>query len=99
MGVLHLRREKLPWFPTINYDLCAADLECLNFCPHEVFEWDEETGRPIVAHPYDCLPGCDSCRQNCTNHAISFPSKRELRAELRRLREEDQAATTPRLIR
>ena len=81
-------REKLPWFPTINYDACLMDLTCLSFCPYDVFEWEVATGRPIVAHPYRCVPGCFSCAQTCKAHAISLPGKRQLRATLRRLRAE-----------
>ncbi len=80
--------KKLAWFPTINYGVCAADLGCLNNCPYGVYEWDAATGRPLVAHPDKCHVGCDICFQNCTNHAISLPSKREFRAMIRRLRHE-----------
>jgi NAD-dependent dihydropyrimidine dehydrogenase PreA subunit len=91
-------REKLPWFPTINYDACISDLECLNFCPHDVFAWDQDTGRPIVAHPYRCVPGCESCGETCKAQAISFPSKEEFRATLRRLREEAKIPAALKLI-
>jgi len=80
-------RDKFPWFPTIDYDACASDLECLNSCPYGVYEWDAATGKPVVAHPASCFPGCNSCVQTCKNHAISFPSRKEFRAMLRRLRE------------
>lgn len=88
-------REKLPWFPTINYDVCTSDLVCLNFCPHEVYEWDADTGQPIVAHPNNCVPGCDSCAQLCKAQAITFPSKEEFRKALRRLRDEVRKASQP----
>jgi len=92
MSNLHMRREKFPWFPTINYDVCKSDLQCLNFCPYDVYEWDKDTGRPVVAHPYDCAPGCNSCALSCKAHAISLPSKKEFRATLRRLRAEARNA-------
>ena len=60
MPPLRHLHEKFLWFPSIDYDACLADLKCLNFCPHDVFEWDPKTGRPFVAHPYRCLPGCES---------------------------------------
>ena len=79
-------RKKFPWFPTINYDLCRADLECLNFCLQDVYEWDKSTGRPVVANPYNCVPGCDSCAENCAAQAIRLPGKREVQGALRKLR-------------
>jgi len=91
-------REKFPWFPTIDYSACISDLHCLNFCAHEVFEWQKETGRPIVAHPYNCVPGCDSCAQECEVQAIRLPSKQEIQEALRRVRAESRNGTQPKDI-
>jgi NAD-dependent dihydropyrimidine dehydrogenase PreA subunit len=88
-------REKFPWFPTINYDACTRDLDCLNFCVHEVFDWDPATGRPVVAHPYDCVPGCTSCIEVCKAGALSLPSKQQWRSTLRRLRAQAPAVNAP----
>lgn len=76
-------REKVPWFPTINNDVCIGDKECFNFCKNNVFEWDETEGRPIVANPYKCVLGCDACMQICPVEAITFPSQQELRQMIR----------------
>lgn len=84
-------RHKFPWYPTINYGVCTMDLQCLNFCPYEVYEWDPETGRPLVAHPNRCVPGCDACAQDCRRGAISFPTPEEFRATMRQLRAEVRA--------
>jgi NAD-dependent dihydropyrimidine dehydrogenase PreA subunit len=86
MTLLNQLREMFPWFPTIDYSACRKDLECLNFCPHDVFEWDAKTGRPIVSHPLRCLPGCGICLEGCHTGAISLPSKHEVHATLERLR-------------
>jgi NAD-dependent dihydropyrimidine dehydrogenase PreA subunit len=88
-------REKLAWFPTIDYDRCRLDLKCLNFCPYDVFVWDAETGRPVVAHPDHCALGCDICAQNCGADAVSLPGKDEFRAVLRRLRSNDRIFLVP----
>jgi NAD-dependent dihydropyrimidine dehydrogenase PreA subunit len=90
MSILRRRRERFPWFPTINYDACLSDLECLNFCPADVFDWDPTTGRPVVAHPFDCIPGCSVCAENCKGKGISLPGKEEVRASLERIRAEDR---------
>lgn len=42
-----LPRDKIPWFPTVNY----GDRECLEFCKNGVFSGDEAMGRPLVEHP------------------------------------------------
>jgi len=87
--------RKLPWFPTIDYDICVSDLGCLLFCPNDVFDWHKETGRPVVARPYSCAPGCDMCAEDCALGAVTLPSKREFRAALRRLRAEARRPSAP----
>jgi NAD-dependent dihydropyrimidine dehydrogenase PreA subunit len=91
MSSAQIPREKIPWFPTVDHDLCTGDQECFTFCKNGVFEWDEESNRPIVMNPYNCVVGCQACINICPVQAISFPDKEELRATLRRLREEAAA--------
>jgi len=79
-------RERLGWFPTINYSACHADLQCVNNCPNNVFAWGPATRRPFVLDPHNCSPGCDICLQNCVNGAISLPTREQWQASLRRLR-------------
>ncbi len=86
-----LPREKIPWFPTVDYDICTGDQECFNFCKNNVFTWDEEKKHPIVASPYNCVVGCQACINVCPVQAISFPSKDELRETIKRLRMDLQA--------
>jgi len=87
MPLLSNLREKFPWFPSIDPDACRADLQCLNFCPHDVFDWDLKTGRPVVAHPLRCLPGCDMCLEVCSAGAITLPTKLEFQVALAELRD------------
>lgn len=84
----NLPREKINWHPTINYDACTGDRACIDLCRNDVFEWDEENQHPSVRNPLNCVIGCDSCAQICPVEAISFPSKDELRASVKRLRAE-----------
>ena len=78
-------REKIPWFPTVNYDACIGDRDCLHFCKNSVFAWNEALGQPIVARPNNCVVGCDACAQICPVEAISFPTKETLRTVMRKL--------------
>lgn len=86
MPILNHLREKFPWFPTIDTDACRADLQCLNFCPYDVFEWNPKTGQPLVAHPLRCLPGCEICLDACVTGALSFPTKQEFHITLDKIR-------------
>ena len=89
MARFRSRRERFPWFPTINCEVCLCDLECLNLCPAGVFDWDPKTGRPVVARPLDCIPGCRSCADHCKGKSISLPGKKEVAAALERIRAEE----------
>ncbi|HXR37818.1 MAG TPA: ferredoxin family protein [Terracidiphilus sp.] len=79
-------REKIPWFPTVDYGICTGDQECFKFCKNEVFTWDEDDNHPVVANPYNCVVGCQACINVCPVQAISFPTQQELRETMRRLR-------------
>ncbi len=93
--LLNHLREQFPWYPTIDVDACRRDLQCLNFCPHDVFAWDQKTGRPYVAHPLRCLPGCEICLEGCETGALSLPGKREVQLNLKNLR---AGESKPRLL-
>jgi NAD-dependent dihydropyrimidine dehydrogenase PreA subunit len=90
MKDLGVPREKIPWFPKIDPDLCIGDQDCINFCKNGVLAFDEDSFKAIVVHPYGCVVGCDSCAKICPVDAIQFQDKDELRATLRALRAEAQ---------
>ena len=92
---LDIPRDRVAWFPTIDYDLCTADRACLDFCQSDVFRWNEAEGRVDVVNPNNCVLGCTTCAQICTVDAISFPDKEELRQTLRRLRAEIRERQAP----
>ena len=81
-------REKISWFPKIDFDACIGDQECVTFCKNDVFVWDELKNRAEVIRPFNCVVGCDACSQMCPADAISFPSKEEPRRTIRALIEE-----------
>ena len=83
-------REKIPWFPTIDEDLCTSCGECLDFCSNDVF--DTVNGRTVVAKPYNCVVGCSACQKVCPVGAIAFPSQKELVSTLQELRGQRDAA-------
>ncbi len=77
-------RDKIPWYPTIDANLCTGCGACMEFCEHDVYAQGEST--TIVANPYNCVVGCRACSKDCPVDAISFPSKDELVKLLHELR-------------
>jgi len=83
-----VRREKIPWFPTIDKAKCTECRVCLEYCHHAVYAWSEETGGVEVRRPYECVVGCTGCEDKCAARAISFPDMYEIAELIRRLRTE-----------
>lgn len=79
-------REKIKWFPIIDYDKCIGCLSCVNFCHNNVYEVQGDPKKPKVVNPYNCVVGCNACAKLCPTEAISFPPKEELTATLKKLR-------------
>jgi NAD-dependent dihydropyrimidine dehydrogenase PreA subunit len=82
---MNIPRNKIPWYPRINYDSCKGCLLCVNFCKNNVYSVNE--GKPVVINPFNCVVGCKACSKLCPNNAISFPSRDEFITILKKLRE------------
>ena len=65
-------RDKIPWWPSVDYEKCIKCKLCFVTCGREVFDLDEE-GKPVVARPLNCMVGCTTCAAICPVGAISFP--------------------------
>lgn len=83
-------RQEIPWFPTINTDLCINDNLCMDFCSNDVFAQGELYME--VKNPYNCVVGCAACAKECPVEAITFPDKKELIKILNELRPKYAAA-------
>ncbi len=74
-------REKIDWFPTVDPGKCVTCAMCMN-CGKNVYDWSDKG--PIVARPYDCAAGCNTCSILCMGDAISFPSREYIRETYKR---------------
>jgi len=69
-------REKIDWYPTIDYAKCSNCLSCVSFCKKGVYE--NKSGKVEATKPYNCVVGCTGCDGICPNGAISHPPKEYL---------------------
>ncbi len=56
-------------YPRIQIDLCDQCGICVEICPSEVYQMDEETVG--IAFPEECIE-CGSCIQQCPAECLSL---------------------------
>jgi NAD-dependent dihydropyrimidine dehydrogenase PreA subunit len=82
-------REKIDWSPKIDYNKCNYCNECVEFCPHNVFEVRENDEKKlIVKNPENCVVFCRACGKTCGPDALSFPDKQETTKKIKETRKE-----------
>jgi NAD-dependent dihydropyrimidine dehydrogenase PreA subunit len=72
-------RNKIPWYPTIDYEKCISCGKCVDYCKLGVYEFEEKQGkkRSVVKNPNNCVVFCTGCEEQCPAGAITHPSKEE----------------------
>jgi NAD-dependent dihydropyrimidine dehydrogenase PreA subunit len=82
-----INRDKIPWYPTIDYDKCLNCGTCVEYCKLGVYDHTEEQGekKPIVKYPNKCVAFCTGCKGQCPVGSITFPSKQETRELIKKL--------------
>ncbi|MGC9522932.1 MAG: indolepyruvate ferredoxin oxidoreductase subunit alpha [Anaerolineae bacterium] len=76
-------REQIPWYPTVNEDLCNGCGACLKLCSAGALveiEAETDDGKVRVSDPFACVVGCSSCATLCKPGAITFPPRTMLEA-------------------
>jgi len=82
-------RNKIDWSPRIDYDKCNYCMECVKFCPHQVYEVREnEEKKLIVKNPDNCVVFCRACGKTCGADALSFQDKGEVTGNIKEIRKE-----------
>ena len=70
-------REEIDWFPAIDVEKCIGCRACVEFCPNDVLDFDEVTGKARVKNPFNCVVECRACAKICPVDAIAFPDEEE----------------------
>jgi len=77
-------RENIVWHPTIIAESCVGCGLCVTSCGKNVYSFDYETNKPVVAAPQACMVGCTTCAVLCTQDALEFPSTGYVRQIIRK---------------
>lgn len=77
-------REQIQWHPTIIAERCVGCGVCVTSCGKNVYSFDYESNKPVVAAPQACMVGCTTCATICTQDAIEFPSQGYVRQIIRK---------------
>lgn len=80
-----IRREEIPWYPTIDAEKCSGCRTCIDFCSNDVLEFDGDRQKARVRTPYNCVVECSTCGRLCPSEAISFPDAHEFAGLIRQL--------------
>ena len=83
---LGIPRKLIPWFPTINHELCSNCGLCVKACKHGTYAFLDNSDKVVVANPYHCEVYCESCRFQCAVEAISFPDRKAIKSIIQELR-------------
>lgn len=72
-------REEINWHPAVDQDKCVGCGMCVTSCGRNVFDYDPEKNKSVVARPLQCMVGCTSCQVWCIYDALSFPDPQRVR--------------------
>ena len=81
-------REKIHWYPTIDYEKCENCGTCVDYCKLGAYSFEEKEGKMkvFVTNPYNCVVLCTGCQPQCPVGAISHPSKEVTRKIIKKLK-------------
>jgi NAD-dependent dihydropyrimidine dehydrogenase PreA subunit len=85
---LGIPRNFIPWYPSVDQNLCTGCGLCVEHCKHAVYKPDPDANTVVVVNPYHCEVYCESCRFRCESGAISFPKKDDVKEVFKRLRKQ-----------
>lgn len=88
-----ITREKIPWYPTVDFSKCIGCRKCVDYCKLGAYTFNDIKKQPIVSSPYNCVVLCEGCQDICPSGAISHPSRKNTIDLIRKLRRSQKKST------
>lgn len=54
-----------------DLDACIGCKRCFYICPQDVFRFNEERKKAVIAYPESCI-SCGQCFVNCVGHSLAL---------------------------
>jgi len=67
------------WTPIIDESKCVGCGMCFTTCGRDIFDFNKERKKAVVARPLQCMVGYTLWEVRCIFDAISFPDKKRVR--------------------
>ena len=58
----------------VDLNLCIGCENCINICPMDVFYFNYEAHKSVIAYPENCQ-SCGQCYLNCQGHALGIANE------------------------
>lgn len=68
----------------VNLEVCNGCGLCVTSCGRSVFRYDYDARQSVVTEPVQCMVGCTTCANICTEQAISFQPFSDIRLLIKR---------------
>lgn len=78
-------RAKINWRPTVDESKCIGCGMCVTTCGREVYKFDHEKRKAIVANPTRCMVACQTCANLCPTEAITFAENNAAREKAQKI--------------
>ncbi|MGD0070811.1 MAG: ferredoxin family protein [Candidatus Bathyarchaeia archaeon] len=81
-------RNKIPWYPSINYEKCVSCGKCVDFCHMRAFGFEKKDGKKktVVKNQNACVVMRRGCEDICPAGAITHPSEKETQKIIEKLK-------------
>jgi NAD-dependent dihydropyrimidine dehydrogenase PreA subunit len=64
-----LRGHIMAYYPEVNVEECTGCGECVDICPEDVYELQND--KSVAVNADECV-GCESCIEVCENDALTI---------------------------